>query len=142
MGSAISRTQRPAAANPDNLALYLRAAGGVAAAAVLTFFACQIFYAPKMSLPLKTGLIVAIAVIGIAGIIALLAPDDEAPPAEKLYTADEVAQLLAAVQAGQLVPALATTCKFCGGADPDATGVDGARYHRRCFRTAFENGKT
>ncbi len=122
--------------------LYLRAALSVAAGSVLTFFACQVFYAPKISLPLKAGVIVTIAAIGIAGIIALLSPDTEPVPAERLYTADEVAALVAAVQAGRLVAADPAICKFCGGAQPDATGVNGARYHQRCFREAFERGKT
>jgi len=142
MRSATSKAQRAAVQNSGGFPFVLRAALGVAAAAVLTFFACQVYDAIKMSLALRIGLIVAIAAIGIAGIVALLVPDDDRPPPEKLYTADEVAALVAAVQSGRLVPAVATTCKFCGGADPDANGVDGARYHRRCFREAFERGKT
>lgn len=123
---------------------YLRAAGGIAAAVVLTFFAMQISYAPKIGLPYKVGMIVAIAVIGVAGIVALLTLDtvDEQVPAERLYTADEVAALIAAVQSGRLVPAGPEQCKFCGGAEPDATGVDGSRYHTACFQSAFRSGKT
>jgi hypothetical protein len=116
---------------------------GIAAAAVLVFFAVQLAHAPKMALSLKIGVLAVIAVVGVAGILALLAPDEEdAPPAERLYTADEVARLVAAVQSGQLVPVAPAACKFCGGADPEATGVDGSRYHRRCFRDAFERGLT
>ena len=29
-----------------------------------------------------------------------------------------------------------------GTLDPDATGVDGSRYHTRCFQTAYQTGKT
>lgn len=122
---------------------YLRAMWAIAAAVVLTFFAMQTFYAPKISLPYKIGLIVAIAVIGVAGIIALLTPEpEERAPAPRLYTADEVAALVAAVQAGRLVAAAPAVCKFCAGPDPEATGVDGTHYHRRCFQTAYLAGKT
>jgi hypothetical protein len=122
---------------------YVRTGLGVAAAVILTFFAMQIFYDHKINLPYKITVIVVIAVIGIAGIAALLSPEPEEPAVtERLYTAGEVAALLAAVQSGQLVAAAPAMCKFCGAADPDATGVDGSRYHTRCFRTAYEIGKT
>lgn len=124
--------------------VYLRTGFGIAAAVIFTFFAMQIYYAPKISLPYKIGLIAAIIVIGTAGIIALLTPepDETAAAPERLYTADEVAALVAAVQAGRLVAAAPATCKFCHGADPDSTGVDGSRYHQACFHTAFLSGKT
>lgn len=120
----------------------LRASVGVACGSILTFFAGQIVVNQKMGLPFRIGAVVAIAAIGIAGIVALLANDEDDTPAEKLYTADEVAVLLAAVQAGKLVPAAAPACKFCGGAAPEGTGVDGSRYHRACFRAAYASGKT
>lgn len=124
-------------------AAYLRAIWAIAAAVILTFFAMQTFYAPKILLPYKIGLIVAIAVIGAAGIIALLTPEPEEPEtAQRLYTADEVAALVAAVQAGRLVPAAPAVCKFCARPEPDATGVDGTHYHRSCFQAAYLSGKT
>jgi hypothetical protein len=129
--------------NRAGLAAYLRAMWAIAAAVILTFFAMQTFYAPKISLPYKIGLIVAIAVIGIAGIAALLTPEPEEPqPSQRLYTADEVAALVAAVQAGRLVAAAPAVCKFCSGADPDATGVDGTHYHKGCFQNAYLAGRT
>ena len=121
----------------------LRIVSSIASAVILTFFASQIFYAHNMKLPYKIGLIVVIAVIGVAGIHALLTPDPEEPvPSERLYTADEVAALVAAVQSGRLVAAAPETCKFCHGEGPEATGVDGSRYHRRCFQAAYQSGKT
>lgn len=129
--------------NQGGIAAYLRAIWAIAAAVILTFFAMQIFYAPKISLPYKIGLLVAIVVIGVAGIIALLTPEPEEPsPAQRLYTADEVAALVAAVQAGRLVAAAPAVCKFCGGPDPDVTGVVGAHYHHSCFQAAYLAGKT
>jgi len=122
---------------------YIRTALGVAAAVILTFFAMQIFYDQKIKVPYKISVIVVIAIVGISGIAALLSPEPEEPAVtERLYTADEVAALLAAVQSGRLVAAAPVTCKFCGAPDPDATGVDGSRYHTRCFQTAYQTGKT
>jgi hypothetical protein len=122
---------------------YLRALWAIASAVILTFFAMQIFYAPKMSLGYKIGSILVIAAIGVAGIIALLTPEPEEPVAtERLYTADEVAALLAAVQSGRLVAAAAEECKFCHRPEPDATGPGGSRYHRSCFQAAYQSGKT
>jgi hypothetical protein len=122
---------------------YLRAVWAIASAVVLTFFAMQIFYAPKMTLPFKIGSILVIAVVGGAGIIALLTPEPEEPVAtERLYTAEEVAALLAAVQAGRLVAAAPQECKFCHGPQPDVTGVDGSHYHRSCFQAAYQHGRT
>jgi hypothetical protein len=120
-----------------------RIASSIASAVVLTFFAMQIYYSPLTKLPYKIGIIVVIAVIGFGGIHALLTPEpDELPPAERLYTADEVAALLAAVQSGRLVAAAPETCKFCNGAQPDIAGVDGSHYHQRCFQSAYKTGKT
>jgi hypothetical protein len=125
------------------LSVYLRTASSIAAAVILTFFAMQIYYAPKTTLPFKIAIISVIVVVGIAGITAILTPEPEEPvPSERLYTADEVAALVAAVQAGRLVAAAPETCKFCHGANPDATGVDGSRYHRQCFQTAYQSGRT
>jgi hypothetical protein len=124
-------------------AAYVRTALGIAAAVILTFFAMQTFYAQNVKLPFKIGIIVAIAVIGVAGIVALLTPEpDEPQPAERLYTAAEVAALLAAVQSGQLVAAAPDECRICHGPEPDATGVDGSRYHVHCFRNAYNSGNT
>lgn len=129
--------------NRTGVAAYLRALWSIAAAVILTFFAMQIFYAQKITLPYKIGLIVAIAVIGIAGITALLTPEPEEPaPAQRLYTADEVAALVAAVQAGRLVAAAPAICKFCDGPEPELTGVDGTHYHKKCFQAAYLSGKT
>jgi hypothetical protein len=129
--------------NGEARASYVRTVLGIASAVILTFFAMQIFYAQNIKLPYKLGMILTIAVVGIAGIVALLTPEaDEAAPAERLYTADEVAALLAAVQSGRLVPAAPDTCRICHGSEPDATGVDGSRYHARCFRNAYNSGKT
>jgi hypothetical protein len=120
-----------------------RVASSIASAVVLTFFAMQIYYAPHTKLPYKIGIIVVIAVIGFGGIHALLTPEpDDLPAAERLYTSDEVAALLAAVQSGRLVAAAPNTCKFCSGAQPDVTGVDGSHYHRSCFQSAYKTGKT
>lgn len=120
----------------------MRASVAVACGSILTFFAVEIVVNQKMGLPLRIGAVAAIAAIGIAGIVSLLANDEDVTPTEKLYTADEVAVLLAAVQSGKLVPAAAPLCKFCGGAAPEGTGVDGSRYHRACFRNAYTSGKT
>jgi hypothetical protein len=125
------------------MSAYARVASSIASAVILTFFACQIFYAQHTKLPYKIGIIVVIAVIGVAGIHALLTPEPDDPlPSERLYTADEVAALVAAVQSGRLVAAAPETCKFCNGAQPDVTGVDGSRYHRSCFQSAYQSGKT
>jgi uncharacterized membrane protein len=122
---------------------YVRALCAIASAVILTFFATQIYYAPKFSLGFKIGSILVIAIVGVAGIIAILTPEPEEPVAgERLYTSEEVAALLAAVQAGRLVAAAPEECKFCHGAQPDATGVDGSRYHSRCFQAAYHQGKT
>jgi hypothetical protein len=125
------------------LTVYLRTASSIAAAVILTFFAMQIFYAAKINLPYKIGIIAVIVVVGIAGITAILTPEaDKAVPAERLYTADEVAALVAAVQAGRLVSAAPAECKFCHGPQPEVTGVDGSHYHRACFQNAYQSGKT
>jgi hypothetical protein len=117
---------------------YLRAGFAVFCGSVLTFFACQIFIANKMSMPLRIGAVIAIAAIGIAGIVSLLTPDEEdGPPPEKLYTADEVAALLAAVQSGKLIPAAKPVCHYCGKDDPEGTGANGSHYHRACLQTAL-----
>jgi hypothetical protein len=122
---------------------YVRIAASIASAVILTFFAMQIFYAPHTNLAYKIGIIAVIAVVGFFGIHALLTPEPDDPlPSERLYTADEVAALVAAVQAGRLVVAAPQTCKFCNGAQPDVTGVDGAHYHRSCFQSAYKTGKT
>ena len=103
----------------------------------------QIYYAPKLVVWYKIGIIAVIIAVGIAGIAAILSPDtEEAAPSERLYTADEVAALVAAVQAGRLVSAAAAECKFCHLPDPDVTGVDGSHYHRTCFMNAYHSGRT
>jgi hypothetical protein len=121
----------------------LRIASSIASAVILTFFAMQIYYAPHTNVAYKIAIIVVIALIGFGGIHALLTPEaDDLPPAERLYTSDEVAALLAAVQSGRLVAAAPDTCKFCHGAEPDINGVDGTHYHQRCFQAAYKTGKT
>lgn len=120
-----------------------RATVAVICGSILTFFAVQIALEQKTALLLRIGVVIAIVAIGVGGIVSLLTPDvEDAPPQERLYTADEVAQLLAAVQSGKLVPVDAAVCKFCGAEQPDTTGVDGTRYHRTCFRAAYTTGKT
>jgi hypothetical protein len=127
----------------DGPASYMRTTLGIASAVILTFFAMQIFYAQNIKLPYKISIIVVIAVVGIAGITALLTPEPEEPVVtERLYTSAEVAALLAAVQSGRLVPAAPDECRICHGPDPDAVGVDGSRYHARCFQNAYKSGKT
>jgi hypothetical protein len=127
----------------DGPAAYVRTALGIASAVILTFFAMQIFYAQNIKLPYKIGIMLVIAVVGVSGIIALLTPEaEEQPAAERLYTAGEVAALLAAVQSGRLVAAAPDACRICHGPQPDATGVDGSRYHASCFQTAYKSGKT
>ena len=129
----------PSFASRWNSSLGARAAFAVLCGSVLTFFACQIFIVSKMALQLRIGTVVVIAAIGVAGIWALLSPDEEdGPPPERLYTSDEVAALLAAVQSGKLVAADATTCKYCGKVDPEGTGPDGSHYHRACLQAALK----
>ncbi len=125
-------------------AAFMRTIWAISAAVILTFFAMQIYYARNVTLPYKIALIVAIVVIGVAGISAILTPepDDAVPPSERLYTADEVAALVAAVQAGRLVAAAPAVCKFCGGDQTDVSGVDGTHYHRSCFQNAYLAGRT
>jgi hypothetical protein len=123
---------------------YVRVIVSFASAVILTFYATQIFYTHGMKLPLKIGVILVMAAIGFGGIHSLLTPEPEEEPVstERLYTAGEVAALVAAVQSGRLVVAAPDTCKFCGDAQPDVTGVDGSHYHQRCFQTAYQSGKT
>jgi hypothetical protein len=135
--------QPTAMPQPSKWGPYLRAGSAVASGSILTFFATQIYLMHKYTLPMRIGVIATIAIIGIAGIGAILTPEEDEPVVtEKLYTADEVAALMAAVQAGRLVAVEAPVCKFCGEAKPEATGVDGSRYHARCFQAAYLSGKT
>jgi len=120
----------------------LRTCAAVLCGSILTFFAYNIFLTSKMSLLLRIGAVVAIVAIGVAGIIALITPEEDDLPAEKLYTSDEVAALLAAVQSGKLVPADAAVCKYCGGAQPEGSAPDGSRYHRACQQTANQRSTT
>jgi hypothetical protein len=129
-------------ANKFGGGFYARAGFAVFCGSVLTFFACQIFIVNKMSLPLRIGAVLGIAIVGVLGIVSLLTPDeDDGPPPEKLYTADEVAALLAAVQAGKLVPAEAPVCHYCGQTGPEGTGADGSRYHRACLQAQLLRGR-
>jgi hypothetical protein len=142
MGSEISKQPR-SIAKTWNDALYIRSAAAVVCASVLTFYASRIYLTEKMALGLRIGAILAIALVGIAGIASLLQNDEEdGPPPERLYTADEVAALLAAVQAGTLVPATPPACKFCGLPGAEGTGPGGDRYHRACMQRAYATGKT
>jgi hypothetical protein len=136
----VDQITRPGGEGP---ASYIRTVLGIASAVILTFFAMQISYAQNIKLPYKIGMIVVIAAIGVAGITALLTPEpEEAAVPERLYTSDEVAALLAAVQAGRLVPAPPDECRICHGPQPDAVGVDGSHYHASCFQNAYKSGKT
>jgi hypothetical protein len=136
----VDQITRPGGAGP---ASYVRTVLGIASAVIFTFFAMQIFYAQNIKLPYKIGMIVVIAVVAVAGIMALLTPEAEEPVVtERLYTSDEVAALLAAVQSGRLVPAPPDECRICHGPQPDAVGVDGSHYHASCFQDAYKSGKT
>jgi hypothetical protein len=67
---------------------------------------------------------------------------DAASEGQRLYTAEEVADLLNAVRAGggRFVEAAAlspATCIFCGKPEAGVRGLDGTRYHRACFQRAY-----
>jgi hypothetical protein len=121
---------------------YGSAFGGLA---ILAYFAYEIFAAKHLNATFKYGTIGVIALIGIAGALAILQRDPESDAAlegQRLYTAEEVADLLNAVRAGggrfveaaTLSPA---TCIFCGKPDAGIRGLDGTRYHRSCFQRAY-----
>ena len=121
---------------------FFRAIAAVAAGSILTFFACQVYLAMQIPLAGRIVVLAIIVVIGVAGIVATLQSDDEPVSQERLYTAAEVREILEAVRAGKFTLASDDVCKFCNGASPEATGVDGLRYHRSCFQERFAVGKT
>ena len=70
--------------------------------AIILYFAVQIFLAKHLALNFKLGSIAVIVAIGIVGALAILQrdPDDElGDDGRRLYTAEEVAELLNAVHA-------------------------------------------
>ncbi len=121
---------------------YGSAFGGLA---IILYFAVEIFLAKHLALNFKIGSIAVIVAIGIVGALAILQrdPEDEfGDDGRRLYTAEEVAELLNAVRAGggRFVDASAqrpATCIFCGKPDAEIRGLDGTRYHRACFQRAY-----
>jgi hypothetical protein len=121
---------------------YGTAFGGLA---IIGYFVYQIFMTRHLDRTFKFGSIAVIVVIAIVGAMAILQrdPDDEMmADGRRLYTADEVAELLNAVRAngGRFVEAAAATpanCIFCGKPDANVRGLDGTRYHRACFQRAY-----
>jgi hypothetical protein len=120
---------------------YGSAFGGLA---IIGYFAYQIFITKHINPTFKFSSIAVIAAIGIVGALAILQvdPDDQPRSAdERLYTAEEVAELLNAVRSsgGRLGDAskAPATCVFCGQPDAEIRGLDGTRYHRACFQRAY-----
>jgi hypothetical protein len=111
--------------------------------AVLGYFAFQIFHAPHLERTFKYVAIGVIAAIGIAGASAILQRDPAGDDTgERLYTAAEVADLLNAVRAAggvhiEAAAAQPASCAFCGKPGAEVRGLDGTRYHRACFQTAY-----
>jgi hypothetical protein len=123
------------------IASYALAFGGIA---LLGYFIVQIFAAKHLSEPFKVGAITVIVLIGIGGAMAILQRDEDERDTDdqRLYTAEEVAELLNAVRAnGGRLPgassATTATCVFCGRSDAEVRGLDGSRYHRACFQRAY-----
>ena len=124
-----------------SLIRYVGAYGGLA---IIGYFVYGIFVTKHLDRTFKFGSIAVIVVIGIVGAIAILQrdPPDETIGGERLYTAAEVAELLNAVRSagGRFVEAAnvaPATCLFCGRPGADVHGLDGTRYHRRCFQAAY-----
>jgi len=123
----------------------IRYAGAYGGLAILVFFVFQIVAAKHITLSFKVGATVVIALIAIAGVSAILQrepAEDAGNDGQRLYTADEVAELLNAVRAsgGRFVEAASNapaTCIFCGKPDANVRGLDGTRYHRPCFQRAY-----
>ncbi len=117
---------------------YTLAFGGLA---ILGYFIYQIIAAKHLAEPVKLGVIAVIVVIGIGGAMAVLQRDEDVPVSDdrRLYTAEEVAELLNLVRAngGRLADAANAACRFCGKAGADVRGLDGTRYHRPCFQRAY-----
>jgi hypothetical protein len=119
---------------------YVSAFGGLA---IIVYFAVQIYLAKHMDLRFKYGSIAVIVIIGIVGALAILQrdPADEVL-SDRLYTAEEVAELLNAVRAGggrfvEVANAAPASCIFCGTSGAEIRGLDGTRYHRACFQRAY-----
>jgi hypothetical protein len=118
---------------------YVSAFGGLA---IIVFFAWQIYMTKHMDLRFKYGSIAVIVIIGIVGALAILQREPDEFTGDRLYTAEEVAELLNAVRAGggRFVEAASTapaTCLFCGKTGAEVRGLDGTRYHRSCFQRAY-----
>jgi hypothetical protein len=124
---------------------FARYAGAFGGLAIIVYFAVQIYLTKHMDPRFKYGSIAVIVIIGIVGALAILQRDPaEQLSGDRLYTAEEVAELLNAVRAGggrfveaaSRAPATAT-CVFCGNSDAEIRGLDGTRYHRACFQRAY-----
>ncbi len=121
---------------------YGSAFGGLA---IIGYFVYQIAVTRHLDRTFKFASIGVIVLIAIVGAMAILQrdPDEDIPDdGRRLYTADEVAELLNAVRAngGRFVEAAAlapAACIFCGKPDADVRGLDGTRYHRACFQRAY-----
>ncbi len=122
----------------------VRYGGAFGGLAIIAYFVFQIFVTKHMDRNFKYGSIAIIVAIGIVGAIAILQrdPTDDVAGGERLYTAAEVAELLNAVRSagGRFVDSsnvAPVACAFCGEPNPDVRGLDGTRYHRRCFQAAY-----
>ncbi len=123
----------------------IRYGGAAVGLAIIAYFIYQIVMAKHIAQSFKIGACVVIALIAIAGAWALTQPDPVDEPStdgQRLYTAEEVAELLNAVRAngGRYVEAAAAspaTCIFCGKSGSTVRGLDGTRYHRPCFQRAY-----
>jgi hypothetical protein len=122
----------------------VRYGGAFGGLAIIGYFVYQIVMTKRLAPGYKYGTVAVIVVIGIVGALAILQrdPEDEmVRDGERLYTAEEVADLLNAVRAGgRFVDASAVspaTCIFCGKPGAEIRGLDGTRYHRPCFQRAY-----
>ncbi len=124
----------------------IRYGGAYGGLAIIVYFVYQIVAAKHITTSFKIGVTTVIALITIAGVSAILqrepVADDPRGEGQRLYTAEEVAELLNAVRAsgGRFVEAASNapaTCIFCGKPDANVRGLDGTRYHRPCFQRAY-----
>jgi hypothetical protein len=130
---------------PFDWAPVVRNVGAFGGLAIIGFFAYQTFMAKHIAPPFKYGTIGIMLAIGIVGAMAILQRDPADEPesdGRRLYTAEEVAELLNAVRAGggryvEAASLSAAVCMFCGKANADVRGLDGTRYHRACFQRAY-----
>jgi len=121
---------------------YASAFGGLA---IIGYFIVEIILSKHLDRTFKFGVVAVIAAIAIVGVWAILQtdpPDEPFADGQRLYTAEEVAELLNAVRAngGRFVEAAAVTtatCPFCGQPGAEVRGLDGTRYHRACFQRAY-----